>query len=92
MKNLNEKLRQKKRPSCNSADSENVQLKASNNRHFNTAQYCPKTMRKLARDLLQDLALLGGKHLSYRSAIRSEPLLVQYKALVLLDNKEVEDA
>ena len=86
----------KKKPRCNSANSLStlacVQFESSN-RHNSSTVYCSaETLQRTAIELIKDFELLSYQHLNYWSGIRTEPLLDQYKALVLFNNKEAQNA
>ena len=90
------KYHRKKKPRCNSANSLStsayVQFKPSNIRYSTTVYCSAETLQQTAIELIKDLEFLSYKHLNYWSSIRTEPLLEQYKALVLFNNKEIKHA
>ena len=90
------KRQTKKKPSPTSANSSNisacVQIDTSNKHYSNTFLSCPETLHTLAQQMLQELDLLMHKHFDYWRCVQTESRLDQYKALVIFDNKEVQDA
>jgi len=86
----------KKKPSCSSANSSNLSASVqfgSSNGHYSSTVYCSsETLHKTASELIADFEYLSYRHLNYWSSIRTEPLLDQYKALVLFNNKEAQNA